>query len=160
MPSKRDDILVLFDIDGTLTKPRLVVEEEMTSYLANLRQHISVGLVGGSDLPKAREQMGGDVVSHFDFVFPENGLVAFDHGKPLPSQSLIQHFGEAKLQKFINFVLKYFSELDIPVKRGNFIEFRTGMLNVSPIGRNCSQAEREAFFEYDKVSPFLFDGTS
>ena len=25
------------------------------------------------------------------------------------------------------------------------------MLNVSPIGRNCSQEERIAFFEYDKV---------
>ena len=34
---------------------------------------------------------------------------------------------------------------------GTFIEFRTGMLNVSPIGRNCSQKEREEFFEYDKV---------
>ena len=25
------------------------------------------------------------------------------------------------------------------------------MLNVSPIGRNCTQEERVAFFEYDKV---------
>lgn len=35
--------------------------------------------------------------------------------------------------------------------RGTFIEFRNGMLNVSPIGRNCTQEERIAFFEYDKV---------
>lgn len=34
--------------------------------------------------------------------------------------------------------------------RGTFIEFRNGMLNVSPIGRNCSQEERNAFDEYDK----------
>lgn len=27
----------------------------------------------------------------------------------------------------------------------------SGMLNVSPIGRNCTQAEREAFLEYDTV---------
>jgi phosphomannomutase len=26
-----------------------------------------------------------------------------------------------------------------------------GMLNVSPIGRNCSQEEREEFERYDKV---------
>ena len=26
------------------------------------------------------------------------------------------------------------------------------MINVSPIGRNCTQEERIAFFEYDKVS--------
>lgn len=35
--------------------------------------------------------------------------------------------------------------------RGTFIEFRMGMLNVSPIGRNCSQEERDEFERYDKV---------
>mmetsp|Transcript_45081 Transcript_45081/g.174936 ORF Transcript_45081/g.174936 Transcript_45081/m.174936 type:complete len:82 (+) Transcript_45081:61-306(+) len=39
--------------------------------------------------------------------------------------------------------------LDIPVKRGTFIEFRKGMLNVSPVGRNCSQEERDAYEVYD-----------
>ena len=34
--------------------------------------------------------------------------------------------------------------------RGTFIEFRNGMLNISPIGRNCAQAERDAFEVYDK----------
>lgn len=36
--------------------------------------------------------------------------------------------------------------------RGTFIEFRNGMLNVSPVGRNCSREERIEFYEYDKVS--------
>ncbi|KAG0500618.1 hypothetical protein HPP92_000690 [Vanilla planifolia] len=44
-----------------------------------------------------------------------------------------------------------FADLDIPIKRGTFIEFRSGMLNVSPIGRNCSQEERDEFEKYDKV---------
>lgn len=35
--------------------------------------------------------------------------------------------------------------------RGTFIEFRNGMLNVSPIGRSCTQEERQEFFELDKV---------
>ncbi|KAK4573921.1 hypothetical protein RGQ29_031744 [Quercus rubra] len=30
------------------------------------------------------------------------------------------------------------------------MEFRSGMLNVSPIGRNCSQEERDEFEKYDK----------
>ena len=34
---------------------------------------------------------------------------------------------------------QYLSTLDIPVKRGTFVEFRNGMINVCPIGRNCSQ---------------------
>ena len=49
------------------------------------------------------------------------------------------------MKKFINFVLRYVADLDIPIKRGTFVEFRSGMLNVSPIGRNCSQEERDEF---------------
>lgn len=29
------------------------------------------------------------------------------------------------------------------------MEFRSGMLNISPVGRNCSQEERDAFEQYD-----------
>lgn len=90
------------------------------------------------------------VLEAYDYVFSENGLVAHKDGKQLAVQSLKAHLGEDKLKAFINFVLHYIADLDIPVKRGTFIEFRNGMLNVSPIGRNCSQEERDEFERYDK----------
>jgi hypothetical protein len=67
-------------------------------------------------------------------------------------QHTMPHHVSARLPppRFINFVLHYIADLDIPIKRGTFIEFRNGMLNVSPIGRNCSQEERDAFEVYDK----------
>lgn len=37
----------------------------------------------------------------------------------------------------------------MPFKRGTFIEFRTGMINISPVGRNCTKEERIQFYEYD-----------
>ena len=88
-------------------------------------------------------------INSYDFVFSENGLVAHKDGKPLAVQSLKDFLGEDKLKRFINFVLHYIADLDIPIKRGTFIEFRKGMLNVSPIGRNCSQEERDEFEKYD-----------
>ncbi|VVB03823.1 unnamed protein product [Arabis nemorensis] len=54
-------------------------------------------------------------------------------------------------KELINFTLHYIADLDIPIKRVTFTEFRNGMLNVSPIGRNCSQEERDEFERYDKV---------
>lgn len=54
------------------------------------------------------------------------------------------------MKRLINKCLYYLSTIDIPVKRGNFIEFRTGMINVSPIGRSCSQEERMEFYSLDK----------
>lgn len=41
------------------------------------------------------------------------------------------------------------SKLELPAKRGTFIEFRHGMINVSPIGRSCSQKERDEFAVFD-----------
>jgi phosphomannomutase len=40
--------------------------------------------------------------------------------------------------------------------RGTFIEFRNGLINVSPVGRNCTKQERDLFFAYDLVN-FLFE---
>lgn len=51
----------------------------------------------------------------------------------------------------MSFILHYIADLDIPIKRGTFVEFRNGMINVSPIGRNASTQERHDYEAYDKV---------
>jgi len=87
----------------------------------------------------------------FDFCFAENGLTAYRQGVALPSNSFIQWLGEDRYKPLANFILHYIADLDIPLKRGTFIEFRNGMINVSPIGRNASVDERNEFERYDKV---------
>ncbi|KAG5440766.1 hypothetical protein PCK2_000202 [Pneumocystis canis] len=125
------DTLVLFDVDGTLTPSRDV-----------------------SNLEKQQEQLGLDgvsVIDMFDYAFPENGLIAYEQGKILERQSFIHWLGEEKYKTFTNFCLKYISELDIPIKRGTFIEFRNGMVNVCPMGRNSTMQERNEFEKYDQI---------
>ncbi|VAH54542.1 unnamed protein product [Triticum turgidum subsp. durum] len=132
---KNAGVLALFDVDGTLTAPRKEVTPEMLEFMKRLREIVTVGVVGGSDLVK----------------ISENGLVAHKDGKLIGTQSLKTYLGDDQLKEFINFTLHYIADLDIPIKRGTFIEFRSGMINVSPIGRNCSQEERDDFEKYDKV---------
>ncbi|TTP11312.1 Phosphomannomutase 2 [Bagarius yarrelli] len=81
-----------------------------------------------------------------------NTLCLFDVDGTLtaPRQSIQEYLGEEILQDFINFCLEYMAKIKLPKKRGTFIEFRNGMLNISPIGRSCSQQERIEFFELDK----------
>ncbi|KAI4985111.1 hypothetical protein ZWY2020_017741, partial [Hordeum vulgare] len=69
---------------------------------------------------------------------------------------LREGMSDLRTLEFIKFTLHYIADLDIPIKSkclltGTFIEFRSGMINVSPIGRNCSQEERDDFEKYDKV---------
>ena len=146
--SKNPRVLALFDVDGTLTEPRKVVSPETLTFLAELRTKIAIGVVGGSDLVKQKEQLG-DSPTLFDWCFAENGLLAHKDGAVIGQTSIVGHLGEDGLKKLINWILAYLANLDIPVKRGTFIEFRQGMLNVSPIGRNCSREERNEFEKFD-----------
>lgn len=145
------ETICLFDVDGTLTEPRKRITSDMENMLTKLSQKVHVGLVGGSDINKISEQMGGfNSLKKFDYVFSENGLVAYKNGELFNKESILHYVGEEKLQDFINFCLKYMSSIKLPAKRGNFIEFRDSLINVCPVGRSCSQAEREQFNAYDK----------
>jgi len=146
--------LVLFDVDGTLTPARQTASLEILDLLKELRKKVAIGFVGGSDLVKITEQLsvtGNSIIEDFDFAFAENGLTAYKLGKQLPSQSFIKFVGEERYKKLVNFILHYVADLDIPIKRGTFVEFRNGMINVSPMGRNATTQERHEFEAYDKV---------
>lgn len=144
--------LFLFDVDGTLTVPRQKVEQVMLNKLQELKTvGYSIALVGGSDLVKIKEQMGEDVTNRFDYVFAENGLVAFKNGLLINQASIKNYLNDKQLNELISFCLHYIADLDLPTKRGTFIEFRNGMINISPVGRNCTQEERIAFNKFDQV---------
>jgi phosphomannomutase len=139
----------------------------MLQLLSELRHKCAIGFVGGSNLVKQQEQLGGpvDVTSLFDFCFAENGLTAIRMGEVLASQSFIAWIGEDRYKALSKWyvittgcmssliwncrILHYIADLDIPIKRGTFIEFRNGMINVSPIGRNASTEERNEYQKYD-----------
>ena len=155
-PLKKGKTLLLFDIDGTLTPARQVMKPNMLECLkkASTYDDIDLATVGGSDLAKAKEQLQS-AIDLLKFVFTENGLVYLDEKKELHKVDKVTNYLGDKYKDFVNFCLKYIADLDIPVKTGTFVELRTGLVNVSPIGRNCSQEERDAFVVYNKEHKIL-----
>jgi len=120
----------------------------MMQFMMSLSEKITVGIVGGSDLPKQEEQLGEGIAKVFPYNFSQNGLVAYKKGELQEIQTIAKFLGEDNIKKIVNWTLKYLADVDIPVKRGTFIEFRSGMMNISPIGRNCSREERN---DYEKI---------
>lgn len=57
------------------------------------------------------------MIDLFDYCLNENGLTAFKLGRQLESASFIKEVGEEQYKKLVNFILRYISELDIPIKR-------------------------------------------
>jgi phosphomannomutase len=113
-------IIALFDVDGTLTLPRGEITKDMMDFMMALSNKITVGIVGGSDLPKQEEQLGENIVNRFPYNFSQNGLVAYKNGKMLESQTIAKFLGEDNVKRIVNWVLKYLSELDLPVKVSRF----------------------------------------
>lgn len=77
------------------------------------------------------------VTKMYDYVFSENGLVAYKSGElisvkvgytafqftmyfNLYFQSIKDEMGEEKLQTFINFCLRYMADIKLPKKRSVF----------------------------------------
>lgn len=146
--------MFLFDIDGTLTEPRQKMTADMEQFLFSIKDKVTLGIVGGSDFVKAKEQIGENIFNLFEYVFSENGLTYYKNGELIHQKSLRTYFTQQQLNAFISVALKLISELDIPIKTGTFIEFRSGMINVSPIGRACSKQERDEFEILDKINHY------
>uniref|UniRef100_A0A914KKN9 Phosphomannomutase n=1 Tax=Meloidogyne incognita TaxID=6306 RepID=A0A914KKN9_MELIC len=158
--TKKAPVIFLFDVDGTLTMPRQKITDEMLQFMRNLSQRVPIAVVGGSDLCKIFEQLpneDNELLKLFSFIFAENGLMGFEGVEELPKASITKELGEKRLQDLTNFCLRYMSEIDLPLKRGTFIELRNGMMNVCPIGRSCTQEERMSFVEYENKFPVRQD---
>jgi phosphomannomutase len=109
-------IIALFDVDGTLTQPRGEITEDMMEFMLKLNKKITVGIVGGSDLPKQEEQLGEGVTALFPYNFSQNGLVAYKNGELLEMQTISKFLGEDNVKKIVNWVMRYLCDVDMPVK--------------------------------------------
>ncbi|KAJ3583723.1 hypothetical protein NHX12_015662 [Muraenolepis orangiensis] len=103
-------VLCLFDVDGTLTAARQRVTPVMAHFLQTLRSRHRVGVVGGSDLGKIKEQLGDDVIQRVDYLFAENGLVAYKDGQLLSVQ-MNSYRKSTKLYHSSMKLYKYLSQL-------------------------------------------------
>ena len=141
----------IFDVDGTLTPSRLPMTEEFQKFFKEWVKTNKFYLVTGSDLPKLQEQMCMyDIEAERIFTCCGNQM-----WKPDPSivnisaeQIYENKFELPKhLDLFLRIVLK---QSPYPHRYGNHIEDRGSMVNFSIVGRDCTQEQREEFFEWDK----------
>lgn len=145
-------MLILFDIDGTLAPAMGTIDQEMIEALAEARRcGWSIGVVGGSDRDKAVRQLGDYVLNELmDIAFHENGCTVYKKDELFHTDRMEDFISDEDLNALITFLLALLSTTECPWRTGTFIERRRCMLNVSPIGRACSQSQRDAFYAWDR----------
>lgn len=159
MINKRN--LFMFDMDGTLTKARNSITQDMVNALKNLKSVADIAIISGSDLDYIKEQCQLLFENIDDIILlPCNGTKYYlykDKKFNLKKNvNMKSYMGDKKYRSIINALLKYQIDLmsnyeysDKLSYTGTFIDYRESMINWCPIGRKSNSFERSLFEDLD-----------
>jgi len=133
----------IFDVDGTLTPSRQVIQPEFKDFFKAFCDVNYVYLVTGSDYPKTVEQLGKPICDAVEKIYNCSGNDVWVKGKNVHTNAWkLSEDAHAWLSEQLiksNFVLR----------TGLHFEHRPGMCNFSVVGRNATLGERKLYVEWD-----------
>lgn len=137
-------MLVLFDVDGTLTPSRGRIDPEFKKWLMTEFKH-EFRLITGSDPVKTQEQVGIDMWSSC-YVYNCAGNHIFDRGTEVYKSTwhLPQDLEQLLLEKL--------NTSEYKIRTGQHIEHRVGLCNFSVVGRGANPEQRKDYYEWDKLT--------
>jgi len=152
--------IYLFDVDGTLTPARQSMSKDFAEFFADFCKKNVVYLCTGSDWDKVREQVPPEVLNRCKGTFACSGNEYWDRraedvyvrgnyksGRFSADTSTSLFDPPPELLSDLRYLLE---GSEYPVKTSNHIEKRTGMINFSVVGRDCSQEQRKEYAAWDK----------
>lgn len=140
-------IKYIFDVDGTLTPSRGKIDKEFAVWFSKFCENHDCYLVTGSDKPKTVEQVGPVIYNRAKRVFQCAGNEMWK-GDTLLSSGVLELTVELKQD------LKEFLEQSLfKHKSGkNHIEYRSGLVNFSILGRPASSMSRDEYIKFDNYT--------
>jgi phosphomannomutase len=136
----------LFDIDGTLTDTHQKIDNDFEKFMFDFSSVNKVAFVTSNEREKTVAQLGNDLMWSADYSFNCSGNEIWQ------KDTLIHKYEwepPASLTLFLEELLNEtkFSRTTIWVKH---LHRRSGLLNFSIAGNNCSQEDRNEYIKYDK----------
>jgi phosphomannomutase len=142
--------ILLFDVDGTLCPSGLIIEDHVVKCLTELsqKQNLILGVVGGGTVEKIKWQLG-DAYFYFKYIFAECGAIMLENGKVCHEKNMLEHCNRNNLNKILTKALETISQMPI-IFHGGQLDFRKGLIYVSPPGMQATSFERNYFLDLDK----------
>ena len=134
----------IFDVDGTLTPSRGVIDSEFKQFFNEFCRDNPVYLVTGSDKAKTVEQIGEDTYNLCFTVYQCNGNDVWQSNKHVSTN-------EWKLpQEAHEWLSEQLTASNYNIRTGLHFEHRPGMVNFSVVGRNATSEQRKDYVAYDE----------
>lgn len=142
--------LILFDVDGTLTPSGGMIHQEMVDCIKCLSEmeNVTLGLVGGGSLTKIKWQMA-DAIKYFKYIFSECGAVVSIDNNVVCEKNMLDHCDRSILNEIVRRALLRISEMPI-IFHGTQLDFRKGLVYISPPGIQATDYERNIFMKLDQ----------
>ena len=134
----------IFDVDGTLTPSRLRMTEKFAKFFDKWSKKNKYYLVTGSDIDKTKEQLPIAYIDRAESIFTCCG------NQMWRDDELIYDNKFELTTKLKNALEVMLMSSQYKHRYGNHIEDRGSMVNFSIVGRNCTQEQREEYYEWDK----------
>ena len=134
----------IFDVDGTLTPSRGLINKEFEKFFENFCLANDVYLVTGSDKPKTVEQIGEKIYNKCQRVYNCSGCDVWEG----PTMARSSDWKLPDLAR--TFLISCEYESPFSIRTGNHIEERSGIVNFSVVGRNASLYERKQYADFDQ----------
>ena len=137
----------IFDIDGTLTSPRKPIKARFARKFIKWAEGKQIYVATGSDWDKVLQQLPQDTLDVFKGIFCCMGN---ELRSPI---GLVIEKSKFIIPDTLNDDLaRILTESKYPDKTGMHIEFRTGMVNFSTVGRRATFAQRGAYSNWDRTN--------
>lgn len=140
----KDNIILLFDVDGTLTPTRSKIDP---AFAAWFRQEIKwrYAVVTGSDHAKTREQLGEELFNSSN-VFCCCANDYWSNGRNIWSVDW------SPPQDLVDWLSHKIIDSSWSIHTGRHIESRVGLINFSVLGRNATIEQRKAYYIWDQLA--------
>ncbi len=168
--------LVVFDLDGTLTESKVVIDEEMTTLLRDLLAFLPVAIIGGGSYEQFQKQFvvafpANDAHAGNLFLFPTCSTQFYRNVRGTWTQVYAEFLPEDQKQKIRDAFAEAFREINYqaPEKTyGDIIEDRKTQLTFSVFGQDVVAVLgdeglrlKDAYFkEHDDVRRNLRDAVA
>jgi len=138
--------ILIFDVDGTLALSGQKIDPLFCEFLMSFWGAENCYLVTGSGREKLQSQLPPKLLNLANGVFACSGNEFFSGDK---THFLMQH-------QFPDELVEYCRQLielsPFSWRAGKHIDQRTGMMNVSVVGKNADRLERKRYVDFDKVA--------
>lgn len=136
----------IFDVDGTLAPPNEPIDSHFMHWLENWIPKHDVYLCTNNTYQNILPRLGNRLVSACKALFTSGGCSIWMNGK------------EAKTSNWkppsdlLTLLADHLKNSEFKIRSGPNIEYRTGLISFSIVGKNASKDDRQRYIGWDKLS--------